>query len=699
LKVDNKVRLVGANQSLYNGDFVVVENLSLTSFSVRIGITASAPAATGTLYAYREGVSSNGGVLTVDNESLNGRMVPKYAGITTTLSADISNAIIDEVNIQGISNLDINIGDYLAIDDEIVRVKTTTSTNSITGPTNPIYVFRGVLGSRASIHTINSVVRRISVNPIELRRHSISRASGHTFEYVGFGPGNYSTAFPDKQDRQISPTEELLAQSTRQEGGINFYTGMNDKGISYSGNKRISSITGQEEIFDTPVQTVTGEDIGGLPGLNIINPTEGNFNRLIRVEGGIDGKSTSEFGGPVIFSNKITSISDKGIEANSILLQGDATVSRKYTVGIATPILSGNPGDIVYYENPTAGGYAGWIYTTNNDWYRFGAVSLSKNLNIGLFDQVGIATTSPGDCLLKISSTLCVDGNGVGIGTTANQFKLHVNGNTNIIGTCYANFFSGNGSGLTNLNATATGWTQISGGIYNTTLGLVGIGTSVPRFNLEIGAVGSSSTSLYVNGQAVFVGIITANNVFVSGMLTATAFDLQSAAGQITAGIVTTTTLSVGTGGITITTSGANVGIGTLAPRAKLDVEGLTRLKTYVEEVQTVSSSSNVVTLDLSQAQTFDLTLTEAVNHFTITNPPTGSSSFTIKIVQNAPGGYAVGIDTFKTSGGAVIPVYWPGGGVLPIVTTTAGRSDVYSFRTFDSGSSWYGVVVGQNFN
>jgi hypothetical protein len=699
LKVDNKVRLVGANQSLYNGDFVVVENLSLTSFSVRIGITASAPAATGTLYAYREGVSSNGGVLTGDNESLNGRMVPTYAGITTTLSADISNAIIDEVNIQGISNLDINIGDYLAIDDEIVRVKTTTSTNSTTGPTNPIYVFRGVLGSRAVSHTINSVVRRISVNPIELRRHSISRASGHTFEYVGFGPGNYSTAFPDKQDRQISPTEELLAQSTKKEGGINFYTGMNDKGISYSGNRKLSSITGQEEIFDTPVQTVTGEDIGGLLGLNIINPIEGNFNRLIRVEGGADGKSTSEFAGPVIFSNKITSISNKGIEANSILLQGDATVSRKYTVGIATPILSGNPGDIVYYENPTAGGYAGWIYTTNNDWYRFGVVSLSKNLNIGLFDQVGIATTSPGDCLLKISSTLCVDSNGVGIGTTANQFKLHVNGDTNIIGTCYANFFSGNGSGLTNLNASALGWTVISGGIYNTDLNSVGIGTSVPRFNLEVGTVGTSSTTLYVNGQAVFVGIITANNVVVSGMLTASGFDLQSAVGQITAGIVTTTTLSVGTDGTTITTSGANVGIGTLAPRAKFDVEGLTRLKTYVEEVQTVSSSSNVVTLNLSQAQTFDLTLTEAVNHFTITNPPTGSSSFTIKITQNAPGGYVVDIDDFRTSGSAPISVYWPGGGVLPIVTTTAGRSDVYSFRTFDSGLSWYGVVVGQNFN
>jgi hypothetical protein len=95
----------------------------------------------------------------------------------------------------------------------------------------PIYVFRGVLGTRAVNHAIGSVVRRIRVNPIELRRHSIMRASGHTFEYVGYGPGNYSTAFPDKQDRQISHYKKnYLAQSTRKDGGVNFYTGMNDKG-------------------------------------------------------------------------------------------------------------------------------------------------------------------------------------------------------------------------------------------------------------------------------------------------------------------------------------------------------------------------------------------------------------------------------------------------------------------------------------
>ena len=32
---------------------------------------------------------------------------------------------------------------------------------------------------------------------------------------IGFGPVNYSTALPDRQDRAVSDTEELLSQSTK----------------------------------------------------------------------------------------------------------------------------------------------------------------------------------------------------------------------------------------------------------------------------------------------------------------------------------------------------------------------------------------------------------------------------------------------------------------------------------------------------
>ena len=384
--VGNKIRLSGATQSRYNGDFVITQNVGLSTFVLNIGISTNIPTVSGTIFAHRGGATSNDGVISSDNENLSGRMVPNYAGITTTLLYEISNETIGEITIRDIDKLDIRIGDYLQIDDELVRVRTTVPTTI--SSTDPVYVFRGVLGTKASRHVVNSVVRKVSVTPIEFRRHSIIRASGHTFEYVGFGPGNYSTAFPDKQNRQISAQEELLGQSTRREGGINFYTGMNDKGISYSGNKKLSTVTGQEEIFDTPIQTVTGEDIGNELGLNVINPVEGNFRRSIKVDGGENGDAISQFDGPVIFGDKVTSTSTKGFEVNSLFLQGNQTVSRKYTVGQTKPTIAGNPGDVQYNANPANLGYLGWVYTSNNEWKEFGKIGTEEALT-----GVGIKTS------------------------------------------------------------------------------------------------------------------------------------------------------------------------------------------------------------------------------------------------------------------------------------------------------------------
>ena len=261
---------------------------------------------------------------------------------------------------------------------------------------NPLTVFRGVLGTKAQSHVINSVVKKVHCSPIELRRNSIIRASGHTFEYVGFGPGNYSTALPERNDRKLSPQEELLGQSTKNDGGLNVYTGMNNDGDFFIGNKKVSSATGQEEVFDAPIPSVTGEDVGDTGvsvGFDVLTPLEITISRSIKVEGGPDGSIISEFDGPVIFNDKITSTAVGGIEANSMFLQGDSTVSRKYTVGVTQPTLAGNPGDVVYFANPTKGGYIGWVYTTDNNWFRFGNVSASSTENAGIFDRIGIGTT------------------------------------------------------------------------------------------------------------------------------------------------------------------------------------------------------------------------------------------------------------------------------------------------------------------
>ena len=711
LRVDNKIRITGANNPQYNGSFVITENVTQTRFKVNVGVATIAPTeSSSNIYILPEGFASQNGSVTINNENTGGRMIAPYAGITTTLSGAVSTATgkifpIRNLNTNG---SDIKIGDYLQIDDEIVRVQKTVSPGDAS-----VTVYRGVLATKATTHDLGAVVKRVKPFTSELRRHSIIRASGHTFEYVGFGPGNYSTAFPDKHDRAISADEELLAQSVKREGGINFYTGMNDKGISYSGNKKLSTITGREEIFDTPVRTITGEDILTEPAINVVTPVEGVFSRSIKVEGGPDNNTTSEFNGPIIVNNKLTVNSANGLETNTLFIQGDATVSRNYTVGISAPVLAGNPGNVIWKANPVQGGTWGYVYTTDNAWRAMGPISLDRDLRIFVFDKVGVGTTTPGLNTLQVgsgTSLFAVDGDGVGIGTTANGSALRVIGDINTSGVITATRFEGDGSQLTSVNVSAAGWTNITSGtpiLYNTTLNEVGIGTSVATgAKATIGAVGDTGTSLHVNEKANFAGVIEANNAVITGFTTITGdYSIANTGGEITAGKITTTDLIVGTA---LTTSSNKIGVGTATPRALLDVEGVLRTTALAENVDsgldiTGSSPNRKVILDLAQSSVFELDVDTAVDVFELRNPPSDGGTFTLKITQNSTGGFAVDVDSFKNLNLTnSIPVYWPGG-VVPTVTTTANRTDIYSFKFFDGSDlvnkGLYGVVGGQNFS
>ena len=706
-----KIKISGANEEIYNGEFVVTEVLDdlgipTYSFVVEIGPSDSAPTATGNIKAHHLGFSSNAGDIEVDDENFSGRMVETYDNVTSTLFANVPNTITTSIRISGLNELGLNIGDYLMIGDEIVRISHTVSYD----PTNnTVEVFRGVLGTKRSTHLANAVVRRLRIKSVEFRRHSIIRASGHTFEYVGFGPGNYSTALPERHDRAITADEELLAQSTKRSGGINFYTAMNDKGISYSGNKKMSTIFGNEEVFDTPISTVVGEDISNTSQLNVISPVEGIFSRSIRVSGGVNGKVSSEFNGPLIVNNKITSNSDKGIEANSLFLQGDATVSRNITVGISTPLLSSNPGDIAFNANPGDGEYVGWIFSSDNEWRRFGSVSLSTDESIHVFDKVGIATNNPNDCLLSVGSNdglFCVDSDGVGIGGTANGYKLNVSdsanfgGNVDVSGTVNAGLFSGDGRNLTNLNIPATGWTNIAGGIYNTNLNNIGLGTATPRYNVEIGQVGTSTTSLYVNGKSEFVDEVNINDLSISGQLTCSDFEIESPTGKIVTGFIgintTSNTHPIQIGDDIVVTDSGDVGIGTLSPQLKLDVSGEARFKSYSEKTATPSVNGTIATFDLSSANTFTFDTSSNIDRFELVNIPDDSTTFTIRIKN--PSDYDIDIDSFSV-GGLAIPVYWPRG----VVPEVSGSTDIYSFKIFDGSDvvndGIYGVVGGQLFS
>ena len=503
------VYISGATNDKYNGFFDVTEildNLALPSFgfAVKVGVGTTTPPAGSNIITYPKGYGSNAGSLDVNTENIRGRMSGYYAGITTTLSAPIQNLTDTDIYVRNVDDFDFTIGDYVQVDNEVMRIRDTVNTSSVlnyngsTQSNQSISVFRGALGTKAATHLGNGVITRIRPIPVEFRRHSIIRASGHTFEYVGYGPGNYSTAFPDRQDRQITPNEELIAQSTKRSGGINFYTGMNDKGISYSGNKKLSTITGTEEIFDTPVQTITGEDISLSPKLNVVSPIEGVFDRSIRVDGGISGEAISEFTGPIVVNNKLIVNSPKGVETDNLFLQGDATVSRKYTVGLGTPILAGNPGDIVYNANPVPGGSTGWIYTLSNNWKSFGTISLERDTKEDIFERVGIATTTSGDKRLKIyggTREVSVDDFGrVGVGTSAHPYKVHVIGDTNLVGDINVSGASTVGNRLTVLS----GGVNVSGSSTITGVGIVSETTGTHAgAGVSMYAVGAGQTIYY----------------------------------------------------------------------------------------------------------------------------------------------------------------------------------------------------------
>ena len=223
---------------------------------------------------------------------------------------------------------------------------------------------------------------------------------------------------------------------------------------------------------------------------------------------------------------------------------------------------------------------------------------------------------------------------------------------------------------------------------------------------------------MHVFSEAKFAGIVTTNNLTVAGVTTMVG---QYEINNVSSGLIRGTSIGIGTtnpltaiqvgtasslgvpdnGYVFSVTGIGSVGIGTTVPKSHLHVEGHTKFKTYSEAVASPSISANEVTLDLSAAQSFTITASDDINAFVLTNPPSGSTSFTVKILQDSTGGRSVGIDTFKNNSGTSIPVYWPGG-VVPIVTTTADKTDIYSFKTFDGDnlttSGLYGVVGGQNF-
>jgi len=134
---------------------------------------------------------------------------------------------------------------------------------------------------------------------VELRRPSIARAGNHTFEYLGFGPGNYSTGLPARQEIVLTPTQDFYAQSKKQDGGLVFYTGLNSNGDLYIGNRKIDAITGEEEFLESAALVDSADDADAIDTLVTTFDTPVTFNENIVVNGGDAQDLISTFNSPV----------------------------------------------------------------------------------------------------------------------------------------------------------------------------------------------------------------------------------------------------------------------------------------------------------------------------------------------------------------------------------------------------------------
>jgi hypothetical protein len=409
--VGNRVVFSGFNQELYHGEFTVTEVYNVSSFAVNVGVGTTNPIASGSGDVFPVGFSAQNDTIDFADEASSSRLVYQYAGITTTLSVALIDPTINTLTVTNATKIGWDLGDYIVVDNEIMRIS-----ESITSDT-AIDVFRGLFGTQKQVHPVGSVVKKVRFKPVEFRRNSIIRASGHTFEYLGFGPGNYSTALPERQDRQFRSVERILSQSVSDNGGTPFYNGLDDKGNAYTVTRFTSGATGQDLLTSAPIPTVRGEDLtsgSDAVGFDVDSTEQLTVNRGLKVDGGKDNNILSEFNGPLVVNEKLT-VNDS-VETNSILIQGDQIIAREYTIGIATPAIAGNVGNVVYDAEPPSGGEVGWVYTNDNYWKKFGPIqSGSDNYYVGLWSG---AFKGDGSGLSNVSDVWVFDG--VGISTTTN---------------------------------------------------------------------------------------------------------------------------------------------------------------------------------------------------------------------------------------------------------------------------------------
>lgn len=225
----------------------------------------------------------------------------------------------------------------------------------------------------------------------------------------------------------------------------------------------------------------------------------------------------------------------------------------------------------------------------------------------------------------------------------------------------------------------------------------------------------SGATALNLNNGNVFTATVTGNVTF--------SFTNPAASGQTS---YLTLVLTNG-GAFTTTLPGSIVWADGSAPA--LQVAGVDVLRfattdngtTWYDLRTPAATAANVALLDATNDFNFEIQQEAQLRHYSLTRHAvgniTGAASFdltngnvqtatvtgivTVSFTNPAASGQASTLTVILTNGGA-FAVTWPASvdwsnGVAP--TLTASGVDILTFVTHDGGTTWYGVLSGENFS
>ena len=217
---------------------------------------------------------------------------------------------------------------------------------------------------------------------------------------------------------------------------------------------------------------------------------------------------------------------------------------------------------------------------------------------------------------------------------------------------------------------TAAAWTSA-----NTTLAIGEIGFETDTNKFKIGN-GTAWTALVYSPSWLFAtaNTFTANQTF-TGSITANGI---TTTGSITANGITTTGTITANG---ITTTGTITANGNLLTSPKI--------QNYSETATIPTISSGNLTLNMANGNIFGpVALNANITTLTISNPPANGTAGSITLLLKA--------------NGTALSVTWPAsilwaGGTAPTLTSTANKTDIFTFITVDGGTSYIGLKAGQN--